>query len=212
MEGEVPQGHLCGLSVCSSILPVRVEGPMVVIVGISFLVQLITIIYALRLISLTGWRGAWALLALSATTMGIRRAIIFFDSLGGGVEFNYDMTYELFGLAGSGMMLAGVFLIKPILLVMMEAEREQRELAERLQTALSQVTTLKGMLPICASCKKIRNDAGYWEILENYISSHSEAEFSHGICPECIEKLYPDLYEKMKRSKAKKIAPGKPPK
>jgi len=53
--------------------------------------------------------------------------------------------------------------------------------------------TLKGFLPICASCKKIRDDKGYWNQIESYIRDHSEAEFSHGICPECIEKLYPEL-------------------
>lgn len=53
--------------------------------------------------------------------------------------------------------------------------------------------TLKGFLPICASCKKIRDDQGYWNQIESYIMDHSEAEFSHGICPECVNKLYPDL-------------------
>jgi hypothetical protein len=53
--------------------------------------------------------------------------------------------------------------------------------------------TLKGFLPICASCKKIRDDQGYWNQVESYIMDHSEAEFSHGICPDCVKKLYPDL-------------------
>jgi len=48
-------------------------------------------------------------------------------------------------------------------------------------------------LPICASCKKIRDDKGYWQAVESYIDSHSEAKFSHGICPECIQKLYPEF-------------------
>jgi len=61
--------------------------------------------------------------------------------------------------------------------------------------ALAKVKTLSGFLPICASCKKIRDDKGYWNQMEAYIRDHSEAEFSHGICPECAKKMYPDLYE-----------------
>jgi len=51
------------------------------------------------------------------------------------------------------------------------------------------------MLPICAACKKIRDDKGYWNQIESYIREHSEAEFSHGICPDCAKKLYPDYYK-----------------
>ena len=56
---------------------------------------------------------------------------------------------------------------------------------------------LSGFLPICASCKRIRDDTGYWNQIESYISAHSEAQFSHGICPDCIKKLYPEEYETM---------------
>ncbi|MFH1756421.1 MAG: PAS domain S-box protein [Pseudomonadota bacterium] len=72
-----------------------------------------------------------------------------------------------------------------------EAEREK--LVRDLQKALSEVKTLKGIFPICASCKKIRDDKGYWKQIEVYIRDHSEAEFSHGICPDCMKKLYPDF-------------------
>ena len=74
----------------------------------------------------------------------------------------------------------------------------QREnLLKNLQQALSEVKTLKGLIPICASCKKIRTDKGYWEQIEKYISEHSEAEFSHSICPECGKKLYPEIADKL---------------
>jgi ABC-type uncharacterized transport system substrate-binding protein len=63
----------------------------------------------------------------------------------------------------------------------------------RLEETLSKVTTLEGLLPICASCKKIRDDSGYWNQIESYISNHSDAVFSHGVCPDCIKTLYPDL-------------------
>lgn len=60
----------------------------------------------------------------------------------------------------------------------------------RLQTALEEVKTLQGILPICSSCKKIRDESGYWEMLEAYLAKHADVYFSHGICPECITELY----------------------
>ena len=76
------------------------------------------------------------------------------------------------------------------------AEEEREKLIVELQDALSQVKMLSGLLPICSSCKKIRNEQGDWEILEVYIRDRSEADFSHGLCPECLTKLYPGLYKK----------------
>ena len=70
-----------------------------------------------------------------------------------------------------------------------EAEREQ--LIAELQEALSKVKLLSGLLSICASCKKIRNEHGQWEVLETYIRKRSAADFSHGLCQECLQKLYP---------------------
>ena len=58
----------------------------------------------------------------------------------------------------------------------------------RLQQALDEVRTLRGIVPICAYCKKIRDDAGYWSQVEKYVSDHTEAKFSHGICPACFER------------------------
>jgi PAS domain S-box-containing protein len=74
-----------------------------------------------------------------------------------------------------------------------KAEEEKERLILELRDALSKIKTLSGMLPICASCKKIRDDQGYWNQIESYIKEHSQAEFSHSICPECIKKLYPEL-------------------
>jgi len=75
------------------------------------------------------------------------------------------------------------------------AALEKEQLIAELQQALADVKTLSGMLPICANCKKIRDDEGYWNQIETYISKHSHAVFSHGICPECAKKLYPDLVD-----------------
>ena len=69
---------------------------------------------------------------------------------------------------------------------------ELETINQELHDALSKVKLLGGLLPICACCKKIRNDAGYWNEIENYIAEHSEADFTHGICRECIKELYPD--------------------
>ena len=74
-------------------------------------------------------------------------------------------------------------------------ENERERLIHELQEALAEVKTLSGLLPICSSCKKIRDDKGYWNQIESYISKYSEAEFSHGICPECAKKLYPEFYK-----------------
>ena len=68
---------------------------------------------------------------------------------------------------------------------------------DKLLDALAKVKLLSGLLPICASCKKIRDDAGYWNEIENYIAAHSEADFTHGFCQECIKKLYPDAYRQL---------------
>ncbi len=75
------------------------------------------------------------------------------------------------------------------------AEDEREKLILKLQDALAEVRTLSGLLPICASCKKIRDDQGYWNQIEDYISSRSKATFSHGICPECAKQLYPEYYK-----------------
>lgn len=75
-----------------------------------------------------------------------------------------------------------------------KAEQEREQVIVKLQQALAQVKRLSGFLPICASCKKIRDDKGYWQQVEAYIRDHSEAEFSHGLCPECAKMLYPELF------------------
>ena len=77
-----------------------------------------------------------------------------------------------------------------------QLEQERDVLISKLQDALAEVKTLSGLLPICANCKSIRDDQGYWHSVEAYLAERSEAEFSHGICPECMKKLYPDYQPK----------------
>ena len=76
----------------------------------------------------------------------------------------------------------------------LEEKNEQlQKLLEANQKAMAEIKTLRGILPICSNCKKIRDDEGYWMAIELYISQHSEAEFSHGVCHECAKTLYPDI-------------------
>jgi len=81
-----------------------------------------------------------------------------------------------------------------------ELQGDLQKRIHELQEALDQIKTLKGLIPICASCKKIRDDEGYWQEVEKYIMEHCDAEFSHGLCPDCLKKYYPEYYE----NKAKK--------
>ena len=71
-----------------------------------------------------------------------------------------------------------------------------RQAVAVLEKALKEVKTLRGIVPICSFCKKIRNDKGYWDQVEVYVREHTEADFSHGICPACMKQHYPDLVDR----------------
>jgi c-di-GMP phosphodiesterase Gmr len=102
------------------------------------------------------------------------------------LKIHEEKLLDIFGI------LAGyIHLFKDITL-----EYRLLEEKKKLEKAIAEIKKLSGMLPICASCKKIRDDKGYWKQIESYISDHSEAVFSHGICPDCAKKLYEDLYNK----------------
>ncbi len=70
-----------------------------------------------------------------------------------------------------------------------------KEKNQQMEDALEHVELLTGILPICASCKKIRDEDGSWQQVEVYVRDHSEAQFSHGICPDCMRKNYPDMFD-----------------
>ncbi len=86
------------------------------------------------------------------------------------------------------------------------AEKERENVILSLKSALDEVKILKGLIPICSSCKKIRDDKGYWNQIESYIEKHSDAAFTHGLCPDCLDKMYGRLpwYIKMKKETDKK--------
>jgi len=83
------------------------------------------------------------------------------------------------------------------------AENDRVHLINELQNALNEVETLRGLLPICAGCKKIRDDQGYWNHIEIYLSKHSHLDFTHTLCPECVKHFYPEYYEQMQLMKSR---------
>ena len=87
----------------------------------------------------------------------------------------------------------------------MESELKNQRLLAELKNALDKINTLNGMLPICSKCKKIRDDKGYWSQVEDYIRSHSKAEFSHGICPDCARDLYPEVFDPERKTDPRAI-------
>ena len=100
----------------------------------------------------------------------------------------YQRKLFWFAAAAIGLGLAGAFYRGRV-----EAlRRREAELTRRVEEEMARIKILRGLLPICASCKKIRDDKGYWNQIESYIDTHSEAEFSHGICPDCMKRLYPE--------------------
>jgi hypothetical protein len=184
------------------------------IVGASALLQLLAALFALRLVRITGGRTAWALIAVAILIQAIRRFIVLFRLLFG--EAYYTDTFdELVALTISMTMAAGLAFIAPLFLTIKHSEKalriantkaaeekvEREKLINELQGALVKIRTLKGLIPICSSCKKVRDDEGYWHQVEVYIRDHSEAEFSHGLCPDCFQKLYPELYRESKEGK-----------
>jgi hypothetical protein len=96
---------------------------------------------------------------------------------------------------GESKIICGLGMVEDITEAKASAEERER-LVDELQDALARVKTLSGLLPICSSCKKIRDDRGYWTQVEGYITEHTQAQFSHGICPDCLTKLYPEYAEK----------------
>ena len=103
-----------------------------------------------------------------------------------------DLTERLEYIITSSVFVC-IALIVPLWIIVRDVSRLEKTTA-RLQEALDNIETLEGLLPICANCKNIRDDDGYWQQVEVYIRQHSKVNFSHSICPECAHKLYPGLY------------------
>ena len=107
-----------------------------------------------------------------------------------------DVSLTLSAIRDNSGKIIGVSAIERDISARKREEAERVKLIDELTIALAGIKTLRGLLPICASCKRIRDDRGYWEKVESYISKHSEAEFTHGICPDCLHHLYPEYSSK----------------
>jgi hypothetical protein len=162
------------------------------------------------------------IILLAASTQSLKQHLVLSVTLCAG----YWLTLYL-GADGSDPDLQGKLLRIPVLLIMatfygaaaemvrkerqqkaglqdtlselQQAHEERNRLIRELQDALASVKTLQGLLPICSLCKKVRDDRGYWSQIEIYLRKHSKADFSHGICPECVGKLYPDTSQVVHR-------------
>lgn len=164
----------------------------ILIVGLSTLCQVAAGLLALRLVQVTRHRLPWGLIALGLCGMALRRVMNLSGALSlGGSPVMLSMPFEILGFLTSGLMLWGVALVRPVF----EEARQARHAAERtaleLRAALDNIKVLHGILPTCAWCKKIRDEEGQWHPIEEYMQKRTEAEFSHGICPECMKQLYP---------------------
>ena len=130
-----------------------------------------------------------------------------------GMDIEVDDWYSMIFSQIIYPIVATVFIVILIVLLYMmiksrkslrEMYNEKEKLVTELKDSLEHVKELKGILPICANCKKIRDDEGYWEQIEEYISKHTDADFSHSICPDCTEILYPEFHAK-KLAKMKRL-------
>jgi hypothetical protein len=114
-----------------------------------------------------------------------------------GTNLRLGLAHFALWLVGMTGLIFGARNLRAHLLARQRAEAERERLIAELREALANVKTLKGLIPICSSCKKVRDDKGYWTQLESYLAQHSEAEFSHGLCVDCMRKLYPDYSGKV---------------
>jgi hypothetical protein len=145
------------------------------IICLSLILQLMSAFIALRLILISKKRVAGILMLMVVFLMAFRRAIPLYRLISGDAVM-IDLFAEVIACMISFLLLLGMAYINQLIM---------------------SVRTLSGLLPICASCKKIRDDQGYWTQIELYIRDHSQAEFSHGICPDCAERLYPTVRPKL---------------
>lgn len=104
------------------------------------------------------------------------------------------------------LLLVALFLIPVSMIYFFRRWLEIRQANQRLGAAQSEIEHLRGIIPICCSCKKIRDDEGYWHEVETYFKDHLDTSFTHGICDDCTRKLYPDLHRKLQEEEREKLS------
>ena len=109
-----------------------------------------------------------------------------------------SLAYLLLWFAGIGVFIQAALRLSTSEHKRRQVEQEREKLIDDLRENISNIKTLQGLIPICSSCKKIRDDQGYWHQVEVYVSEHAQADFTHSICQECAHKLYPELYKDRK--------------
>jgi K+-sensing histidine kinase KdpD len=115
-------------------------------------------------------------------------------------DWFFDPTPHVLDFTFAGLVHAVVFGSVSLLVASLERQRRQaicslEEANRKLSTSLNEIKILRGILPVCSYCKRIRTEADTWTEMETYIHEHSEADFSHSVCPDCLRKYYPDIYE-----------------
>lgn len=149
---------------------------------------------------------------VTSTVMAMYGAILVIECLTGRPGFNWKyeiFVFVLFGILFWWLAFFGGYVselrrrLRNQNLEVQKANEDKDRLLRELQEALANVKTLKGLIPICAWCKKIRDDKGYWQQLEAYLRDHSDAEVSHGICPECAEKMSSEISGNVSRRSGK---------
>lgn len=166
---------LAGLVLAAAIFLVDIQIPLGVAAGVPYI----------AVVLLAQWHGLRRTILYAALLGSLLTVLGFFLSPPGGEPWKV--------LSNRALSLFAIW-VTAMLTLQRRVMEEKRELAVRQrEEALAQVKILRGFLPICALCKKIRDDRGYWKQIESYIRDHSEAEFSHSICPECAERLYPEF-------------------
>lgn len=137
--------------------------------------------------------GAWpsaAIIGLIASTVSVTITLMVV------VTFDLPNKLEAFVFSLVCPLIVAVPMSFKAMQTMLKIEQSKQELTElnhQLEKALAEVKELSGLLPICASCKKIRNDEGYWDSIESYIQEHSQAQFTHSICPECAARARDEI-------------------
>jgi PAS domain S-box-containing protein len=131
----------------------------------------------------------WALAKTMRTGEPVLKEVIDIETFDGARKTILNSTVRMNDEKGRPM---GAVFVNQDITDESRRDREREDLIRKLEEAMANVRTLKGLLPICASCKKIRDDEGYWNQIEDYVREHADVRFSHGICPECAARIYPE--------------------